>query len=302
MCARRARQRRQPTRGGPAGRGASCGALCASRRRGAGRRALRACGAPDVPGGLAPVRRRLRRRHPRARPRPGGAPEDGGGGQGPRGVPAAEGGGRGSRGPGRDGRLAAPAGAAPPLRQRRRPRRRRRRRRLRRRRQGGPRAVGGARRRRAGRRGLRRLGHGRRAVDVPPAAEPRAVRRRLRRGVHRLRRRVRRGVPGVAAVVDARRAAISRAAPGGGAPPMACDRLYHDALLWRAVFAEFWAEEQLALVKAGAALGPDRYALARVEDLVADPGAARVLLDWVHGGAYGGDAAAAAAVGLSTWR
>ncbi|KAH8047989.1 hypothetical protein JL722_12778 [Aureococcus anophagefferens] len=61
-----------------------------------------------------------------------------------------------------------------------------------------------------------------------------------------------------AAVVDARRAAISRAAPGGGAPPMACDRLYHDALLWRAVFAEFWAEEQLALVKAGAALGPDR--------------------------------------------
>ncbi|KAH8052283.1 hypothetical protein JL721_10922 [Aureococcus anophagefferens] len=94
-----------------------------------------------------------------------------------------------------------------------------------------------------------------------------------------------------AAVVDARRAAISRAAPGGGAPPMACDRLYHDALLWRAVFAEFWAEEQLALVKAGAALGPDRYALARVEDLVADPGAARVLLDWVHGGAYGGDAA-----------
>ncbi|KAH8086050.1 hypothetical protein JL720_7250 [Aureococcus anophagefferens] len=98
-----------------------------------------------------------------------------------------------------------------------------------------------------------------------------------------------------AAVVDARRAAISRAAPGGSAPPMACDRLYHDALLWRAVFAEFWAEEQLALVKAGAALGPDRYAVARVEDLVADPGAARVLLDWVHGGAYGGDAAAAAA-------
>ncbi|KAH8055884.1 hypothetical protein JL722_7700 [Aureococcus anophagefferens] len=51
----------------------------------------------------------------------------------------------------------------------------------------------------------------------------------------------------------ARREARSRdaavaAAADGAAAPFSCPRLFHDALLWRLLFAQFWADEQLAVV------------------------------------------------------
>ena len=125
-------------------------------------------------------------------------------------------------------------------------------------------------------------------------------------------------------VAAARRAiagdAAVAAAADGAAAPFSCPRLFHDALLWRLLFAQFWADEQLAVVAAGARLGPGRYRLARIEDLSGgaacaaagaekrgcpadsgDAGAAHAddLLRWVFGDAYG-----ARTIGdkLETWR
>jgi hypothetical protein len=68
-----------------------------------------------------------------------------------------------------------------------------------------------------------------------------------------------------------------------------CDKTVQEAVAWRVAFSRFWAEEQLALVQAGARLGPDRYRVVRIEDAAApadDAAGASAAMDflaWVHG-------------------
>ena len=73
-------------------------------------------------------------------------------------------------------------------------------------------------------------------------------------------------------------------APAGGVSAGGrCDRVYGGVVAWRKTFEAFWAEQQTALAAAGAALGPARYRLARVEDLAAGDAEADAAVAWALG-------------------
>lgn len=69
-----------------------------------------------------------------------------------------------------------------------------------------------------------------------------------------------------------------------------CQHVFRSTVIWRVLFARFWAEEQLTLIRAGIVLGSVRYRLVRLEELTGARGAAKVeeLLEWVSGDASAG--------------